>query len=95
MNEQNLLYETRVILSLIYQNYICTLEKKKQLIERDKEELKKEEQILHEKYKIDFQKRNDKIQNSSHQQNNKYMVKVLEEKWYKRIINKILQIFSR
>lgn len=92
------------MLALIYRDYICTPEKRNKLLEIDQEELKKEEEILREKYAINFEDRkqrikensiqeNDIIENNT-QKNNMYMTDLKEEKWYKKIINKILSFFK-
>ncbi len=39
INEQELLHETRIILSLIYRDYLCSPEKRKELMEADRKEL--------------------------------------------------------
>lgn len=95
--------ETRVILSLIYRDYICLPEERKELIEIDKEQLRREEETLREKYAINFEDRKQKIKEDNIQEsdtsennvqkNNMYMTKIKEEKWYKKIINKILIFF--
>lgn len=93
-----------MILALIYRDYICTPEKRRELLEIDQEELKKEEEILREKYAINFEDRKQKIKENqiqesdiienNTQKNNMYMTELKEEKWYKKIINKILSFFK-
>lgn len=97
--------ETRVILSLIYRDYICLPEKRKELIEIDKEQLRREEEILREKYAINFEDRKQRIKEdnipesdtseNNVQKNNMYMTETKEEKWYKIIINKFLSFFKK
>ena len=53
INEQELQRGTRVILSLIYRDYLCSREEKQVLINKDKEEIKKYEEALREKYNPD------------------------------------------
>ena len=53
INEQELLQQTRVILSLIYRDYLCTEEERVRLIEKDKEEIKRLNEDLREKYNCD------------------------------------------
>ena len=88
INEQELLRETRVILSLIYRDYLCTDEQRKEIILNDKEE-------LNEKYEINFEKIKNKRKKTydTTEIEDKQLVRV-EEKWYKRIFNKILSIFK-
>lgn len=54
INEQNLLKETRVILSLIYRDYICSKEKRQELIYKDNIELKTHEEEMRKKYNVDY-----------------------------------------
>lgn len=55
INEQKLLKETRIILSLVYRDYICSSEKKHDLIEKDKKKYKEEQKALQEKYALNFE----------------------------------------
>ena len=78
INEQELLRETRVILSLIYRDYLCTDEQRKEIILNDKEE-------LNEKYEINFEKIKNKRKKTydTTEIEDKQLVRI-EEKWYKR-----------
>lgn len=99
INEQNLLQETRVILSLIYRDYLCTKEEREKIILKDKKELEQNEQMLREKYKIDFDKRDKEktkkeidYEEISKQQ---VLVEVKPKAWYEKLIEKILKFFKR
>lgn len=100
LGNQNLLHETKVLLSLIYRDYICDEKNKERLMQLDDEEIKRQEGILREKYKIDFDKikeqRETKVYNSKEDKmEEKSLVMIKEEKWYKKIIKKILELFTR
>ena len=99
INEQNLLHETRIILSLIYRDYICDAEEKKILLEKDKKDIQKEMEFLREKYNIDFKsmKRGTKENIDTNQENhsNMYLIENKKEKWYQKIINKILEVLKK
>ena len=100
LGNQNLLHETKVLLSLIYRDYICDEKNKERLMQLDDEEIKRQEGILREKYKIDFDKikeqRETKVYNSKEEKmEEKSLVMIKEEKWYKKIIKKILELFTR
>ena len=100
LGNQNLLHETKVLLSLIYRDYICDKKNKERLMQLDDEEIKRQEGILREKYKIDFDKikeqRETKVYNSKEDKmEEKSLVMIKEEKWYKKIIKKILELFTR
>ena len=97
INEQKLLQDTRVILALMYRDYFCSPDKKQQLITEDKEEIRKAEKILKEKYEIDFEKINtQRLEKKSEEYNEKaenfenQMICYPKESFIKRIINKIL-----
>ena len=97
INEQKLLQDTRVILALIYRDYFCSPDKKQQLITEDKEEIRKAEKILKEKYEIDFEKINtQRLEKKSEEYNENaqnfenQMICYPKESFIKRIINKIL-----
>lgn len=92
---QEMLEETRVLLSIVYRDFLASDEEKKQIIKSENEELLQEEKIKQEKYDINalFEKRtNDKIktQNEDLIENN---LIVMREKWYKKLLNKIRDFF--
>ena len=94
INEQNLLKETRVLLSLIYRDYCCNKEKREKLIEEDKIQLKRYEQEMKEKYNPDniFESRKQKIMDY----NNKNIQLIeYKEKRYQKLFDKILKLFRR
>ena len=99
INEQNLLHETRVILSLIYRDYLCTKEEREKIILKDKKELEQNEQMLREKYKIDFDKRNKektkKEINYEEKSKTQALVEIKPKAWYEKLIEKILRFFKR
>lgn len=101
MKEWDLLHETRVILSLIYRDYLSTEEQRQRLLRQDDEELKEQEIILQEKYAIDFnnikERRKQKTINIQQEEKNaekKELAIVESQKWYQKIIYKILSIFK-
>lgn len=53
LTEQELLKDTKVILGLIYRDFLCGKEKRKELIEQDKKSLIEYEKSLREKYNPD------------------------------------------
>lgn len=81
-------------MSLIYRDYLCLPEKRKELIEIDREILQKEEEILREKYSINFESRKNKINENNNLENAiTKEVRIIEykEPIFKRIVNKILK----
>lgn len=97
INEQELLRETRVILSLIYRDYLCTKEQREKMILQDKKELEEQEAALREKYQINFEELKNRRARKEEENKEKEtaLIEVQEEKWYKKIITKILNLFKR
>lgn len=85
INEQELLKDTRIILSLIYRDYICSKEEKNELLLKDKKEIEEQERILQEKYQIDFGKRKDKITEKTYEEVETTEITVVKEKWYHKL----------
>lgn len=87
LNEQELLYETKVILSVLYKNYWATEEEKKQIIESE-EEFKKLH-LKEEKYSYeDLFKKNKKIPEIKRDQ-----IATVSESVLKKILDKIKGFF--
>ena len=104
--KKQLLKESKVILSLIYRDYLCSKEKREELLALDLEEIRREEKILQEKYEIDFESRKkekvEKVEDKKEIQDNKeekqeetLPIKVEKEKWYTKIFNFIKKILRR
>ena len=90
--------ETIIILSLIYRDFLCSKEEKERLQYRDAQKIKEAEDELREKYNPDniFKKKIEpNINNTTEIQENLSLVKVEEDKWYKKIFNIIKNIFKR
>lgn len=80
-------------MSLIYRDYLCLPEKRKELIEIDRGILQREEEILREKYTINFEARKNKINENNNLENTNTKEKQIteyKEPIFKRIVNKIL-----
>ena len=123
LQEQKLLRETRIMLALIYRDYLCPQNERQQLLLNEKQEKDRIEKEKQKKYRIDFQERKANIHNvyqknsniertiNIHQENNdiekpynihqesndteKALVEVKKEKWYQKVINRILKIFRK
>ena len=97
--KKQLLKESKIILSLIYRDYLCSKEKKEKLLQLDLEEIRREEKILSEKYEIDLEKREkEKIEKNIEkikEQDEKLPIKVEKEKWYKKISEFLKRLFKR
>ena len=90
INKQELLEDTRTILSLIFSAYICSDEKKEELIYNDIMELKKEKKTLEFNYDDLFEK---KEQNMSINLNNEILE--YKESFFTKLINKIKKFFYK
>lgn len=109
INEQALFRETKVILSLIYRDYIVEKDERKKLLDQENKQI----QSL---YEINFQKRNQKIKERMVKENlqnnnlenhalnenilkeNKKELSLLDqtqEKWYKKIIERLKKFLNK
>ena len=91
INEQGLLQQTRVMLSLIYRDYLCSEQERIELIEKDKKELKRIEDEIREKYNPDNIFKNKKLEDNNKNLPIEIKRKNLLEKmieYIKKIINK-------
>ena len=93
INQQELQKGTRVILSIIYRDYLCSSEKKKELMQNDEDELKRIEQKLREKYNLDnLFKKKEKIEEITK------CVEIIEykaENFLIKLIKKFISFFKR
>lgn len=91
INDQDLQRGTRVILSLIYRDYLCSEEQRKTLIEKDEKELKQIEEEIREKYNPDnlFKKR---IEEKEEPEEQNSMV-IYKETIIQKLFNKIKKLF--
>lgn len=93
INEQELQRETRIILSLIYRDYLCSENERKKIVEQDNEELRQMEQELREKYNPDNLFKNK--QNVNIEQPEIQLIKYEKVNFFTKIINKIKNILKR
>ena len=92
---QEMLEETRVLLSIVYRDFLASNEEKKQIVKAENEELLQEEKINQERYDVYtiFEKRNsDKIKMQNEDLIDKNLI-VVEGKWYKKLLIKIQNFF--
>ena len=99
LEQQKLKNETIIILGLIYRDFLCSPDEKRNLQEKDARELqemqKALEEELREKYNPDdiFKKRTQPIENEKVEE--KSLTVVQEEKWYQKIFSIIKNLFNR
>ena len=110
LQEQKILRETRIILALIYRDYLCPQNERQQLLLNEKQEKDKIKKEKQERYQINFQERKATISNTHEENNNiekllnmnpenndieKSLIETKKEKWYQKVINRILRIFRK
>jgi len=86
LKDQDLLYETKVILSVMYRDYWASEEEKQQLIEYDKSELQRQEEEKQEKYSYD-----NIFKNKQNETGIKELV--VQDNLLNKILNKIKKFF--
>lgn len=93
LNDQELLIETREILSLIYRDYLCSEDERKELIKINNQRLEE----INEEYDIQniFDKRKNKVSTEDDINKETLPVVINEEKWYKKIFNFIRKLIKR
>ena len=93
LEEQKIMRETKVLLSLIYRGYFCDEETKKQLQQEDAKQLKKIEEEKLEKYNPDniFKKQ---IKNEETVMTNELAMIEYKQSFFSKFINKIKKIFK-
>ena len=96
LEEQKLKEETKVILGLIYRDFLCSAEEREQLQLRDAEELKRIEQEMQEQYDIQnvFEKRKNKKQEEIQDYSTDLIV-YKEPGFLKKFFNLIKGIFKK
>ena len=89
--EKSVLEETLILLALIYRDYLISKEEREVLIQNEKKQLKEQE----ESYSVEnlFKKRKQESEECSINIQQQLTV-IKEEKWYMKILNKILSIFK-
>ena len=95
--EQNLQRKTLTLLAMLNLNYWCEDEKEKQeLIAIYAENDRKKEEELREKYNPDnLFKKKEKREKVEEPQESTALIEYKEEKFFKRLINKIISFFRR
>ena len=93
LKDQELLIETREILSLIYRDYLCSEDERKELIKINNQKLEE----INEEYDIQniFDKRKNKVSTEDDINKETLPVVINEEKWYKKIFNFIRKLIKR
>ena len=72
-----------------------TNEMLKELLERDAKEIQKQEELDRKKYEVNFEERKSRYNQEKETENAGYLVEVVKEKWYMKLVNKIKEIFLK
>ena len=99
LNEQNISKITKAIIANIFNDYWATPHQKEKIEAKEKYERKKREIELQEKYNLDnlFRHRTSNIAQEKNEDinSNTSMVKFKELKWYKKLFDKIKNLFRK
>ena len=96
IDKQTLKKDTKILLSLIYRNYWCNEDEKRQLMEEDANKKREYEKEIYERYNPDniFKNRNKVIEDIKINEDEKQLL-VPKETFFKKLINKIKSFFKR
>ena len=96
INDQNLLKETRAILSLIYRDYLCSNEERKKLIIKGKQELDEYDKKIKKNYNADNLFKDKKSVTNMEGSNKDFLPTVIQKKSiFTKVLNCIKKIFKR
>ena len=91
-------HETKIILGLIYRDYLCDISERQELIKKETELLNRIEQERNEKYSVDNLFKNRPYNQSQEQVQEKQsnqMITYEQPKWYEKIINFFKNLFGK
>lgn len=98
--DEQIQHETKVVLGIIYRDYLCTPEKRQELIRNETELLERIEKEKNEKYSVDnlFKNRQNQptIQHQEPIQSNEQneIIEYKKEKWYEKIVKFFRNLFG-
>lgn len=94
--ECNIMQETKIILAVIYRDFLCSEQEKNEIKLKDSQKLLEYEKELRGKYNTDNLFKNKKESDVEYESKAETsMTIVQEEKWYKKIFNIIKNLFKR
>lgn len=90
INEQPFLKETKIILALLYRDYICSKEEKNELLRLEKEELEIQEKERIRKYNLKIKEiKNKTLQYSEEKSNTQSIIVINQKNLFDKIKNNI------
>ncbi len=96
--ECNLMEETKIILAVIYRDFLCNEKEKEEIKLRDSQQLQEYEKELREKYNPDDifkNKKNNQIKIEETQSEETAMVEYKEKNFLQKIFDKIKHLFKK
>lgn len=89
--------KTKALLAMIYRNYLCSEEERKEFDQKLFENEEKYQQELREKYNPDKIFQNPELEENAKEENNQNtaLIEYKEKKWYHKIFEKIRQLFFK
>lgn len=93
INEQELQKDTRILLALIYRDYLCDSAEKESLLKKDQFKLEEIEQEKREKYNLDNSFIKNK-QQESFEKNSQQMIEYKQETVFQKILNRIREFLN-
>lgn len=89
-------HDTKIILALIYRDYIVTKEEREKLLKEEQKQIDEEKQELQKKYNTDniFKKKTCFVKEPSNLINNK-LIEVKNETWFQKIWKKIISFLGK
>lgn len=95
INEQNLKNDTKILLSLIYRNYWCSEEKKKELLGEDTYLKSEKEKEIREKYNSDNLFKNKVLEQQNKQVEDNVALMQVKESFFTKVINKLKSLLHK
>ena len=87
--------DAKALLAIIYRDYIASDNERNELLEEERKENAKQEELLREKYNPDnLFKNNQETEEQKDFVSNTQLEEIKEISWYKRLFKKILSIFG-
>ena len=93
IENQTLKNETVIILGLIYRDFLCSPEERKELKEKDAKDIQKVKELMQNESRKKYNP-DDIFENKQKKNETKENSMVTQEKWYQKIFNIIKNIFS-
>lgn len=90
LKEQTLNENTKIILALIYRDYLCSEDMRNELLKQEKKEIEKKKEEIRKKYEIHFKDKNI-VQNTKE---DKSLILYKKENIIKKIFNKIKDVLK-